>query len=415
MSSPKPLYRKNPVEKIRHIRYNKNKNEKIHKERREKMKKALKKHLLAIIACVFAICMMPAPAKAEETQDMGIIRMNLAGNNTMWFSGKKMNAALNTLNTMAEKGLITRSESKQSFDLNNDNNIDIGFSALFMDGKQSLSFHRKDTCDITGTWSYEVPDDIKAKALENGYPCCSQFYINFSDAENVLLETGMSEGGSITFSDDPYHPVESVMNRTIAKGQTITMTATPKEGYVFKGWYDGVVPAKVHFVTDHTGELLSADSEYTLTAYQNESIYALFEKAGKEPEKTEDATVTPAGTQPKPTAPSKTQTVKKANPIKVKAKTVKVSAKKVAKKKQIIAKKKIMKITGAQGQVKFKIKKVSKAKYKKYFRINEKGGQIAIKKGLKKGTYKLKIKVTAAGNAKYKAGSKMITVKVKVR
>ena len=35
MSLPKPLYRKNPVEKNRHINYNENKNEKIQKERRK--------------------------------------------------------------------------------------------------------------------------------------------------------------------------------------------------------------------------------------------------------------------------------------------------------------------------------------------------------------------------------------------
>lgn len=38
-----------------------------------------------------------------------------------------------------------------------------------------------------------------------------------------------------------------------------------------------------------------------------------------------------------------------------------------------------------------------------------------MKKGLKKGTYKLKVKVTAAGNKKYGPATKTITVKLKIR
>ena len=42
-------------------------------------------------------------------------------------------------------------------------------------------------------------------------------------------------------------------------------------------------------------------------------------------------------------------------------------------------------------------------------------GKLTVKKGLKKGTYKVKVKVTAAGNKNYKAGSKTATVTVKVK
>lgn len=42
-------------------------------------------------------------------------------------------------------------------------------------------------------------------------------------------------------------------------------------------------------------------------------------------------------------------------------------------------------------------------------------GKIAIKKGLKKGTYKIKVEATAKGNANYKSGSKTVTVKVAVK
>ena len=38
-----------------------------------------------------------------------------------------------------------------------------------------------------------------------------------------------------------------------------------------------------------------------------------------------------------------------------------------------------------------------------------------LKKGIKKGTYKLRVKVTAAGNSNYKAGTRTITVRIKVK
>ena len=44
-----------------------------------------------------------------------------------------------------------------------------------------------------------------------------------------------------------------------------------------------------------------------------------------------------------------------------------------------------------------------------------KSGKITVTKGLAKGTYKVKIKVIAAGGTNYKKGSKTITIKVIVK
>ena len=50
------------------------------------------------------------------------------------------------------------------------------------------------------------------------------------------------------------------------------------------------------------------------------------------------------------------------------------------------------------------------------FRIDiGKNGKITVKKGLKKKTYTIKIKVTAAGNSAYNAKSKTVKVKIKVK
>jgi len=58
---------------------------------------------------------------------------------------------------------------------------------------------------------------------------------------------------------------------------------------------------------------------------------------------------------------------------------------------------------------------VKKAKFRKYFKVNAKTGKITVKKKLKKGTYKIKVKVTAAGNDNYNSLTKTVTFKVKVK
>ena len=98
----------------------------------------------------------------------------------------------------------------------------------------------------------------------------------------------------------------------------------------------------------------------------------------------------------------------------MKAKKVKLKAALLKKKPQKIAADKAMTVSGAQGAVSYKLDGVSNAKFKKYFKV-AKSGKITVKKKLKKGTYKLKITVTAAGNDNYLSGSKTVTVKIKVK
>ncbi len=107
---------------------------------------------------------------------------------------------------------------------------------------------------------------------------------------------------------------------------------------------------------------------------------------------------------------------KKAQPMTVKAKSIKALKSKTLKKKaQTLKLSKTMTIKNAQGTKSYKITKVNKKKFKKYFKINAKTGKITIKKKLKKGTYKVTVQVTAAGNNTYNAGSKKVTLKIKVK
>ncbi len=106
---------------------------------------------------------------------------------------------------------------------------------------------------------------------------------------------------------------------------------------------------------------------------------------------------------------------KKANTLTVKAKTVKLKYKKLKKKNLTITAKKTYQITKAKGKKSFKLAGVTKKKFKKYFKVNKKTGKITVRKKLKKGTYKVRVKITAAGTTAYKAKSQTVTVKVKVK
>ena len=109
---------------------------------------------------------------------------------------------------------------------------------------------------------------------------------------------------------------------------------------------------------------------------------------------------------------------KAANPMTLKGKTAKVKYSKVSKKAQTIKRAKVIKVSKAQGKPAYKLvsAKNGKKNFKKKFKINAKTGNVTVKKGLKKGTYNVKVKVKAAGSANYKASSwKKVTFKVRIK
>ena len=101
-----------------------------------------------------------------------------------------------------------------------------------------------------------------------------------------------------------------------------------------------------------------------------------------------------------------------ANTLSVKGKTAKVKYKKVKKKTQALAVTKV---------ITFKNKGQGTLTYKKYYgnkkiTVNAKTGKVTVKKKLKRGTYKVKVKVMASGTETVKASSwKYVTFKIKVK
>ena len=110
---------------------------------------------------------------------------------------------------------------------------------------------------------------------------------------------------------------------------------------------------------------------------------------------------------------------KKSNPLSVKGRTAKVKFRKLKKKAQVLPVSKIISRTRkVRGKMSYKLvsaKKGSKS-FRKHFKINTSTGKLTVKKGLKKGTYTVKVKVRAAGTKVYKASpAKTVKISIKVQ
>jgi hypothetical protein len=117
---------------------------------------------------------------------------------------------------------------------------------------------------------------------------------------------------------------------------------------------------------------------------------------------------------------------KKANPMTAKGKTVKIKYKKLKKKNQTIKRRKAITIKNNKGKLTYKKVSVTKKRSKKIwkkaskkiakkFTINKKTGKITVKRGVKKGTYRMKVRVADAGTKIYKSKTKTVTVTIKVK
>ncbi len=160
-------------------------------------------------------------------------------------------------------------------------------------------------------------------------------------------------------------------------------------------------------------EALEAGTTKLIVKYMDNPSYVVKEIKVIDGDNPDPVVVDPIQpSNPKPTTPKVTN--KKNNPIKVSVKTKTVKAKKLKKKAQKV---KAITVKNNVGKVTYKlVKKGITKKIRKFVKLNSKG-VITIKKWkkAKKGTYKIKVKVTAAGNSSYNAKTITKTVKVKVK
>ncbi|GEM_PF-3335602 len=154
-----------------------------------------------------------------------------------------------------------------------------------------------------------------------------------------------------------------------------------------------------------SGKKLKKDKDYTISYKNNKN-------AGK-------AKMIITGKGKYTDSITKTFTIKKAaNPLKVKAKAATVKYSDVKSKSKTLGVTEVIKTTKeGKGKITYKLASAKKGSkdFKKYFKVNKTKGKLTVKKGIKKGTYNVKVKVKAAGNKNYKSATKSVTIKIKVK
>ena len=257
-------------------------------------------------------------------------------------------------------------------------------------------------------WNSERADDS-----ENGGKPITQdtvFYINWNDpvsSADLTIKAPVA-GGKVKLTDEQVpdnRPVVTAKGEN-AKLQTIALTiwqgADQEKGFFTGTFVNGTEYAAAVFITPAYGYYMAPDYKVTVNGKELPELNVSVEDSFVHLRSLHKAY------KLKNTLQAKGRTVK------AKAKTLKKKSVNVSRKKAITVKKAKGKLTYSKVKVLKGSKKASK-KITKKFVINKKTGKITLKKGIKKGTYKFRIKVKAAGTNMYKAGTKTVTVKIRVK
>ncbi|MBU5447360.1 NEAT domain-containing protein [Blautia sp. MSJ-36] len=257
------------------------------------------------------------------------------------------------------------------------------------------------------------PNDVtfplcqEAMTEENGEYVPMQVFVPIMDAitagtgkQNVYLKLDYSTLKKTTADDKDFAETEKAPTDPSAiKAQTITVTVKNTKGVVSKKYGD-----KAFY--------LGAKAKTGLTYKSSNTKIATVDSKGKVTIKgvgTVKITITAkASTSYK--AATKTITIKvaKATPVlktKITSKAISYSA--LRKKSQVFT---LGASTSSKGTLTY-----AKASGSSAFTVNRTNGKITVKKGLKKGTYKIKVKIYSKATTRYNAGSKIVLVTVKVK
>ena len=246
--------------------------------------------------------------------------------------------------------------------------------------------------------SYEYSIVLKAKP---GWAFSDDFTFIYGGKEIAAYDKEISDDGKGLVLSKFMDPI------TVEAVNISAATVTGVSNKTYSGKAQTQNPA-VKMNVNGTAFILKDGTDYTVS-YKNNL------NAGT-------ATVTITGKGSYTGTISKTFKINKAtNPLKISPKTATVKYSKLKKKAQTLAATKVIKFTKKLNDKKtyslVSAKKGSKS-FKKYFKINKTTGKVTIKKNkkMKKGTYKVKVKVKALGNANYNASAvKTVTFKVKVK
>lgn len=215
------------------------------------------------------------------------------------------------------------------------------------------------------------------------------------------VSVGMAKIIITASSTNTYRKTVKKVNVTVSKGKQ-TVTATDKKVLVNK-------TVKLNAKTSADGKLTYKSSNKAIATVNSKGVVT-GKKAGNV-----IITITAAETASYKKAVKQVivSVSKAANTLAAKAKsaTIKASAAKLAKNavtlaSNVVATKAVGKLTYANASIDGTAKK---------FGVNAKTGKLTVPKGTKKGTYQVRVKVTAAGDVAFLKGAKTVSYKVQVQ
>lgn len=231
---------------------------------------------------------------------------------------------------------------------------------------------------------------LNGTTLKNGQDYNVSYADNVHVGTATVTITGIREYSgkcTTTFEIGKATPVISATNITVAKGKTAKVNASTIKG---------------------AGQFSYVSSNEAVAAVSSTGVVT-----GKKLGQAVITIITSANSDCEEATKTVTVTVKYTNPLKAKARkaTVAVNQSKLQAKSVVLASNIAKK--NAKGKVTYS--SASTKAVAKKFKINAKTGKVTVRKGTKKGTYIIKVKVTAAGDTKYLSGMAIVKYKVKVK
>lgn len=262
------------------------------------------------------------------------------------------------------------------------------------------------------TWIYDIcADDYGTVAVAGRNNTeIAVFAPGSTSADAIIKSSGYPEGVGLDKSGNVYYNASK--NSDTAKNGIFRISM----GHIAVTGVELAVSSKSVYVGNsftlsaavQPANATNTDVIYSSSNTSVATVNSLGKVTGKKPGK---ATITLKTVQGQKTASCQVTVSKRNNPLSIKAKTATIKYKKLKKRNQTLAVTKVINFVN-KGQGTKTYKRVSG---NKKITINSKTGKITVKKGLKKGTYKVKVQVRANGNANYKASAwKSVTFRIKV-
>jgi hypothetical protein len=366
------------------------------------------RRIYALFLAVIMVIAMAVPSFAlEKAKDIKI---------TITVNNKGILATAKDGSAMVEKE-VTVSDLDSSGDISYDEALVAVHKAYCPTGAAGYAWETKkytyegqeyEYIAVTKLWGVETTNDLFFDNDEGISPDVISYTVK--DGDKLYASVNADEMGT------DYKTKFDITSKTATVNDKITVVLTgrvgmsydkdaPLEGIKLGYWEKGAFKEISGAVTDAKGQAtftVDKEGDFILTA---KGTIKTKDWEGKDALATTMAPYCILKVNP---APQKTQTVT------AKAKTISLKYKSVKKKKATIKASKITKGNKASTKISYKLVKVNKSKSKSKFKVAS-DGKITVKKGTKKGTYKLTIKASAVETKEYKAASKNFKVTIKIK